>query len=104
MSLTPIYTHIIYTFFAVPETVQNLTCNGNTSPASLSINWLELIENSESILGYRVEVSKLQYRLNESHDLQSISLTPPYEEEVKYTHSQVSHGLGQIVLLCHYYY
>ena len=84
----------------VPGSVQNLKCEGSASPMHLTISWGAPVEQGSGIIGYRVEVLRLRHtESSESREVESVPLTPAYTKEVEGTQTQVTQGLGRLIML-----
>ena len=64
------------------------------SVSSLSLSWERPVQVGSGIVGYRVEVRRLQHTSPGSQDLESVPLVPEYDMEVKEVQAEVNQGLG----------
>ena len=76
-----------------PDGVQELKCSSE-SASSLSLSWEKPDQVGSGIVGYRVEVRRLQERSPGSKELESVALVPEHNLEVKQMQSLVNQGLG----------
>ena len=90
--------HVIHVHTA-PGSVQNLKCEGNSSPTRLTLSWGEPVERGSGVVGYRVEVLRLRHKSSESREVESVPLIPAYSEEVEGTQTQITQGLGKLIIL-----
>ena len=64
------------------------------SVSTLSLSWERPVQVGSGIVGYRVEVQRLQHTSSGSQDLESVPLVPEYNIEVKEVQAEVNQGLG----------
>ena len=79
---------------AVEDGVQELSCE-RVSGSSLRLEWGEVAEGSDSVVGYRVEVQEIQHRPN-SRELVAVSLSEEYDRIIEQTSTSVTQGLGKM--------